>query len=146
VVGLNLPNLAVFGGEDICKARRNNCSNPFAGQREVIFAIVLKGIIYNYISRKLQWNENNNFYHNVIAALVVNVVLDNDSKRLLLQKVIKVFDLQRPVESDDIGDGGEKDGIVPVFIRHFGAIQCLQHGIPAGVQSADLLRRASVAQ
>ena len=106
MVGLNLPNLAVFGGEDICKARRNNYSNPFAGQREVIFAIVLKGIIYNYILRKLQWNENINFYHNVIAALVVNVVLDNDSKRLLLQKVIKVFDLQRPVESDDIGDGG----------------------------------------
>jgi hypothetical protein len=41
VVGLNLPNLAVFGGEDICKARRSNGSNPFAGQREVVFAIIL---------------------------------------------------------------------------------------------------------
>jgi Na+-transporting NADH:ubiquinone oxidoreductase subunit NqrF len=62
--------------------------------------------IYCYSMRKLQWNENNDFYHNVIAALVVNEVLDNDSRRHLLQKVIKVFDLQLPVESDDIGDGG----------------------------------------
>ena len=41
-MGLDLPNYAVFGGEDICKARRSNGSNPFGGQREVILAIILR--------------------------------------------------------------------------------------------------------
>ena len=41
MVGLDLPNYAVFGGEHICKARRSNARNPFRGQREVVLAIIL---------------------------------------------------------------------------------------------------------